>query len=526
MALTPRLELRQGQSLVMTPQLQQAIKLLQFSSVELREYVEDELSENPMLERVEDETGGDDRLAQEHGAEENSEGELVAGDLSTADDPEESAPLTGLEQMNAEDVSRESVNSLDMEDYDNIWERDSTPVSEVPGTPDFAADWGSGGTLGFEMPDMRLENMVSSGVSMRDHLLNQIQIELTNSTDRMIAVYLTDQLDECGRLPDELEATALRLGCNVNRVADVLHRVQQFDPPGIFARSLEEGWAIQLREKNRLDPAMATLLDNIELLKQHDYESLAKICRVDLDDVRDMINEIWALAHNPGELFDDVIVEPAIPDISMRLGSEGKWIVELNSDTLPKVLVNQAYFAEVSQNIRTKEEKKYVTDKLQTANWLVKSLHQRATTILKVSTEIVLQQSAFFDHGVEHLKPLVLRDIAEKIEMHESTVSRVTSNKFIDTPRGIFELKFFFTTAINTTSGSCRLSSETVRHKIKVLIDDENPDAILSDDKLVSLLKTDGVDIARRTVAKYREAMKIPSSVQRRREKKRLVALT
>ena len=525
MALTPRLELRQGQSLVMTPQLQQAIKLLQLSSVELLEYVEDELSENPMLERAEDETGGDDRLAEEHGAEESHEDESGVGDLSTADDPEENGPIIGLEQMNAEEISSESVNSLDMEEYDNIWERDPTPVSEAPGMPDAATDWGTGGTLGFENPNIGIENILSSGVSLRDHLLNQIQIELANPVDRMIAVYLTDQLDDCGRLPDELEAAAHRLGCEATRVADVLHRIQQFDPPGIFARSLEEGWAIQLREKNRLDPAMATLLDNIELLRQHDHKSLAKICHVELEDVQDMINEIWALAHNPGELYDDVIVEPAIPDVSMRRGSEGKWIVELNSDTLPKVLVNQVYFSEVSRNVRTKEEKQYVTDKIQTANWLVKSLHQRATTILKVATEIVIQQAAFFDHGVEHLKPLVLRDIADEIEMHESTVSRVTSNKFIDTPRGIFELKYFFTTAINTTSGENALSSEAVRHKIKILIDNEIPDAILSDDKLVSLLKADGVEIARRTVAKYREAMKIPSSVQRRREKKRVAAL-
>ena len=470
MALTPRLELRQGQSLVMTPQLQQAIKLLQFSSIELREYVEDKLSENPMLERAENETGGDERLAEEHGAEESREDGLVAGDLSPTDDPEESASLTSLEQMNADEISQESVNSLDMEEYDNIWERDSASVSEAPGTPDSAADWGIGGTLDFKGPNIELENTLRSGVSLRDHLLNQIQVELSNPTDRMIAVYLTDQLDNCGRIPDELDAAAHRLGCEANRVADVLQRVQQFDPPGIFARTLEEGWAIQLREKDRLDPAMATLLDNIELLIQHDYKSLAKICHVDLDDVQDMIKEIWALTHNPGEMFDDVIVEPIIPDVSMRRGAEGKWIVELNSDTLPKVLVNQAYYAEVSRSVRTKEEKQYVTDNLQTANWLVKSLHQRATTILKVATEIVIQQSAFFDHGVEHLKPLVLRDIAEEIEMHESTVSRVTSNKFIDTPRGIFELKYFFTTAINTTFGGDALSSETVRHKIKILI--------------------------------------------------------
>jgi len=531
MALAPRLEIRQGQSLVMTPQLQQAIKLLQFSSVELQEYVEGELSENPMLERDENDTGGDDRLAEEHGADEQFDQEPTDSDLTGGVDGGDAPDdLAGLDQLDGDDISRESVNALDMDEYDNIWERDSSPISEGPGTAGPSSDqgpsdWGSGGTLGFEGRDFNLEQTLGSDISLREHLLNQIQIDIEDPIDRMIASYLTDQLDEFGRIPDELEAAALRLGCEIDRVEAVLDRIQQFDPPGIFSRSLEEGWAIQLREKDRLDPAMETLLENIDLLKQHDYKTLAKLCHVDLSDIQDMINEIWALSHNPGEMFEDVIVEPAIPDVSMRRGAEGKWIVELNSDTLPKVLVNQAYYAEISQSVRTKEEKQYVTDKLQTANWLVKSLHQRATTILKVATEIVAQQSGFFDHGVEHLKPLVLRDIAEEIEMHESTVSRVTSNKFIDTPRGIFELKYFFTTAINTTYGGDALSSEAVRHKIRALIDAETPKAILSDDKLVDLLKADGVDIARRTVAKYREAMKIPSSVQRRREKKRQATL-
>ncbi len=530
MALTPRLELRQGQSLVMTPQLQQAIKLLQFSSVELQEYVEGELSENPMLERDENETGGDDRLAEEHGANEQQDAEPVDEGLADAPELAEGPDdFSGVDQLDGEDISQESVNALDMEEYDNIWERDSAPDAEgtmmaSPSGNLGPSDWGNGGSLVFEGRDFGLEQTLSNDVSLRDHLINQVQIDLADPIDRMIAIYLTDQLDEFGRIPDELEAAALRLGCDVERVEEVLHHIQQFDPPGIFARSLEECWAIQLSDKDRLDPAMETLLQNVELLKQHDYKTLTQLCHVDLSDIQDMINEIWALSHNPGEMFEDVVVEPAIPDVSMRRGGEGKWIVELNSDTLPKVLVNQAYYAEISQSVRTKEEKQYVTDKIQTANWLVKSLHQRATTILKVATEIVSQQSAFFEYGVEHLKPLVLRDIAEEIEMHESTVSRVTSNKYIDTPRGIFELKYFFTTAINTTYGGDALSSEAVRYRIRALIDAETPKTILSDDKLVDLLKADGVDIARRTVAKYREAMKIPSSVQRRREKKRQAA--
>jgi RNA polymerase sigma-54 factor len=268
---------------------------------------------------------------------------------------------------------------------------------------------------------------------------------------------------------------------------------------------------------------MAALLDNIDLLKNHDYPALCKVCQVDMEDMQDMVAELRALNHNPTEEFEHIEAQPIVPDVIMRPGVEGKWVVELNNDTLPKVLVNQAYYAEISKCVRTKDEKQYVTDKIQSANWLVKSLHQRATTILKVASEIVSQQEAFFRLGVEHLKPLILRDIAEEIEMHESTVSRVTSNKYIHTPRGIFELKYFFTSAIGSTDGGAAMSAESVKHKIKTLIDAEEPAAILSDDKIVEILNEGGVDIARRTVAKYREALKIPSSIQRRREKKRAV---
>jgi RNA polymerase sigma-54 factor len=306
----------------------------------------------------------------------------------------------------------------------------------------------------------------------------------------------------------------------------VLNRLQQLDPPGIFARSLKECWSIQLREIDRLDPAMETLLENIDLLKVHDYQMLAELCCVDFDDIEDMVSELWSLTHNPLDAFDQIVTQTVTPDVTMRPGLEGSWIVELNTTELPKVLVNNTYYAQISSKMRNKNDKKYVTDKLQWANWLVKSLHQRAATILKVASEIVSQQESFFELGVEHLKPLALRDIAKEIEMHESTVSRVTTNKYIDTPRGIFELKYFFTTAISSSNGGDYYSSEAVRHKIKTLIGEERPSSILSDDKLVELLNNDGVDIARRTVAKYREALKIPSSVHRRRLINRPTAFT
>jgi RNA polymerase sigma-54 factor len=239
-----------------------------------------------------------------------------------------------------------------------------------------------------------------------------------------------------------------------------------------------------------------------------------------------MIAEIKSLNPKPGEAFEPPLDQPVVPDVLVRRGPDGGWAIELNSDTLPRVLVNNAYYSEVSgRTAKDKKAKEYLSDCLQSANWLVRSLHQRATTILKVATEIVRQQDRFLEHGVQYLRPLVLRDIADAIGMHESTVSRVTSNKFVATPRGIFELKYFFTASIASSGGGEAHSAEAVRDRIKRLIDAEPPSAVLSDDRIVELLRDDGVDIARRTVAKYREALRIPSSVQRRREKAMLVAL-
>ncbi len=490
MAITPRLELRQGQSLVMTPQLQQAIKLLQFSNLELRDYIEEELAANPMLERDEN----DGALPEERAA------------------PEESSEAVEAES---------AADALDMQDYTNDWDEEPAPPPSQ-GSEAFA-DWGSGGDSRFMGDGFDLEQTVSQEIGLRDHLLNQINVDFADPAERLIAVFLTDQLDEAGRIPDEMPAFAEQLGCPLDKMLCVLNRLQELDPIGVFARSLPECWAIQLREKDRLDPAMATLLENVELMKLHDYAQLAKICRVDQEDVRDMIDEIAALNHHPGRAFDAELAQPIVPDVIMRQGPGGAWIVELNNEALPRVLINQHYYTEVSNAVRTKDERKFVAEKFQTANWLVKSIHQRATTILKVAAEIVKQQGAFFAHGVTQLKPLVLRDIADEIEMHESTVSRVTSNKYMLTPRGIFELKYFFTSAIQSSDGGAAHSAEAVRYRIKTLIDAEPAEDVFSDDKLVEVLRADGIDIARRTVAKYREAMNIPSSVQRRRDKRRLV---
>jgi len=303
--------------------------------------------------------------------------------------------------------------------------------------------------------------------------------------------------------------------------------MQQFDPPGILARNLAECLAIQLKALDRFDPAMAMLCRHLNLLAERRFNDLARLCGVDSADLADMIAEIRALDPKPGERFEGgAEAQPVIPDILMRQSRDGGWAIELNPDTLPRVLVNRRYYSEVSHGCRTAADREYLTERLNAANWLIRSLDQRAQTILKVATEIINQQEEFFQHGVSRLRPLVLRNIAEIIGMHESTVSRVTSNKFMSTPRGMFELKYFFSTAIPRADGGESFAAEAIRHRLKALIDDEAADDILSDDTLVEQLQGEGMDIARRTVAKYREQLGIPSSVQRRRQKNFAAAAT
>jgi RNA polymerase sigma-54 factor len=301
----------------------------------------------------------------------------------------------------------------------------------------------------------------------------------------------------------------------------VLAILQSFEPSGVCARDLAECLAIQLRERDRLDPAMAMLIRHLDLVARRDFAALRKLCGVDDEDLADMLREVRALDPKPGSAFGAAVLQPVVPDVVVRAAADGSWRIELNAETLPRVLVNQSYYARVARGSKG-EDRAYLTECLQTANWLVKSLDQRAKTILKVATEIVRQQDAFLTHGVEHLRPLNLKTVAEAIAMHESTVSRVTSNKYMATPRGLFELKYFFTAAIASSEGGEAHSAEAVRHRIRTLIDAEPADEVLSDDALVKILRDGGIDIARRTVAKYREALRIPSSVQRRREKQAL----
>jgi len=516
MALAPRLDLRHSQKLVMTPQLQQAIKLLQLSNIELTQYVEQELEQNPLLERAdgaEDDGASSGDEVGEGGGEEAGEGDSPAdGDAAQAAEPTEPTPTK------AEDA-------LDT-DYDNVWNNDSpadAPTDAV-GAGAGSDAWLSRGR-GREGDGGDLDQTIADHVSLRDHLIAQVNVDLVAPAERLVALELVELLDDSGYLIADLGEVATRLGCGRSLVDSVVSMLQRLDPPGIFARDLAECLALQLRDRNRFDPAMAALVANLELLARRDIGALLAICGVDQDDLTEMVAELRALDPKPAQRFEPSVAQPVTPDVVMRPTPKGGWIVELNSDTLPRVLVNERYYAEVSSRVRKPDEREYISERFQAANWLVKSLHQRATTILKVSSELVRQQDSFFRKGVEHLRPLVLRDIAEAIEMHESTVSRVTANKYISTPRGIFELKYFFTNSIASASGGEAHSAEAVRFRIKTLIDAESDRSVLSDDRIVDLLRGDGIDIARRTVAKYREAMRIPSSVQRRREKASQLAI-
>jgi RNA polymerase sigma-54 factor len=478
----------------MTPQLQQAIKLLQLSNLELTTFIEQELERNPLLEPDE----------RDRTVSEEPPGEI---DTRTANEPLVDS-LPGQAEETPLDV-----------DYDNTWNNDSAADGGI-GPGEGLGDWGGrGGRLDFEDGEGNYEQTVARDINLREHLTSQLNVDVIDPADRLIGLHLIEMLDEAGYLGGSLDEAADKLACPLERVEAVLARLQRFDPPGLFARSLSECLALQLKDKNRYDPAMQCLVEHLDMLARRDMSGLMRLCGIDAEDLADMITEIKALDPKPALAFDHSVAQPITPDVLMRPAPGGGWIVELNSDTLPRVLVNTRYYAKVATVARSKEEKSYLSEQFQSANWLVKSLHQRATTILKVASELVRQQEAFFHKGIQYLRPLVLRDIAGAISMHESTVSRVTANKYIATPRGIYELKYFFTQAIAGSDGGEAHSAESVRHRIKTLIDNEATNDILSDDRIVDILKSEGIDIARRTVAKYREAMHISSSVQRRREK-------
>jgi RNA polymerase sigma-54 factor len=505
MALSQRLEFRQTQALVMTPQLMQAIKLLQLSSLDLAAYVEGELERNPLLERANDDDEGPAAAAEpENSASEGEEDSAGAADWIGED----------------METSRTSMEQGLGTELENVFPDDGGEKNPAPENPPPAySEWSGAGSRSGDDSTYNLEAFVTAEITLAAHLTEQMALAISEPAGRMIAQYLINMVDEAGYLTGDLDSVAAKLGAPRADVEAVLAILQTFDPSGVCARNLTECLAIQLRDRDRFDPAMQKLVGHLDLLAKRDLAALRRLCGVNDEDLADMIAEIRNLNPKPGLAFGSTMVQPIVPDVYVRAAPDGSWQVELNSDTLPKVLINQRYYAQVSKTTHKDSDKSYLADRLQTATWLVRALDQRAKTILKVSGEIVRQQDAFFANGVQYLRPLNLKTVADAIGMHESTVSRVTANKYMATTRGIFELKYFFTASIAAADGGEAHSAEAVRHRIRQLIDAETAGDVLSDDTIVDRLREAGVDIARRTVAKYREAMRIPSSVQRRREK-------
>jgi RNA polymerase sigma-54 factor len=485
MALTAKLVMRQSQSLVMTPQLLQAIKLLQFSNLDLTAFIEEELERNPVLERADD-------------------------------SPRPPALYGGIDPAGRSTGEGSNEASLGTELADSF-DDDRTMVPSGLGL--LASSWSGPSGGNGDGAAANLETYIAAPTNLKDHLEMQLGLATAGAADRLTGQVLIDSIDENGYFTGSLDEIAARLHAPLEQAERMLRLIQGFDPSGVGARDLAECLAIQLRERDRFDPAMQALVGHLDLLAKRDFAALRKICKVDEEDIFDMLGEIRRLDPKPGRAFGGGSIAPVLPDVIVRPVPGGSWHVELNTDVLPRLVVNHSYTTRVGKG--KEADRNFISACCRTANWLTKSLEQRARTILKVSSEIVRQQDGFLAHGVEYLRPLDLKTIAEAVGVHESTVSRVTSNKYMATPRGLFELKYFFMAPIAAHDGGAAHSAESVRFRIKQMIDQESPCQILSDDAIVIRLKEANIDIARRTVAKYRESLKIPSSVERRREKAR-----
>ena len=508
MALSAKLQLRQSQSLVMTPQLMQSIKLLQMTHGELAQFIDEEIERNPLL--VRDETG--------EGPPEQTERRNSLADKADSDSSA-NMPDDGLLSSDLETNSGSIAGNLDTS-LENVFPDDPGISDKL--TADLQSQWKSapaGRVARADGDDFSLEAVAAAKMTLRDHVQAQIALTLSDNVDLIIAGELADTLDEAGYMRGECAEIAERLGVGLERVDAVLKQCQTFDPTGLFARDLAECLGIQLAERDRLDPAMKAFVDNLQLLAKRDFAALKKICGVGEDDLVDMLGELRALDPKPGTVFTSATAAEITPDVTVAPAADGSWAIELNPEALPRVLIDQQYYKRVFSSVPS-EDQDFLSTCLNDANWLTRSLDQRAKTIMKVAGEIVRRQDAFLLHGISHLKPMTLKTVADAISMHESTVSRVTANKYMATQRGVFELRYFFSQAISAGDDGEAHSSSAVRHRISELIDAESPKTVLSDDAIVDILKKENIDIARRTVAKYREAMNIPSSVQRRREKR------
>lgn len=493
----PKLELRQGQSLVMTQALQQSIKLLQCNSLELREFVEQALEENPFLSQEEPDANEQSDSQQESVLQENSDEPREANfnsDENFSSDMQESESWDDSENIETDYLRHEQSSSSSSSSYDG--EDDTRSIDDNP----------------------------ANGISLREHLLNQLQVDVHEPAKRIIGAHLIDLVDDAGYIKEDLAPLCETFGVEMKEIDEVLAILQGFDPVGICARSLSDCLSLQLKEKNRLDPAMQKLLANLNLLADSKFDELQKKCGVDKEDLREMIGEIRKLNPKPGSGFIHEVSQTLEPDIFVRRLPDGNWHIELNMNNFPRIMVNKRFYKKVTSKTKNKKDKDYLSEQFGTANWLVRALEQRAQTMLKVASELVKQQDAFFRLGVRYMKPMTLKDIAAATGYHESTISRVTNGKYLLCPRGTFELKYFFTSALARAQGGGEdFSSQTVKHFISEMISKESADKILLDDDIVELLKERNITVARRTVAKYREALGIASSPKRKREKLHII---
>jgi len=507
MAFSQKLALRQSQSLLMTPQLSQSIKLLTMSNIELAAFIETELEKNPFLELERPRSGREEPPAPpaETNAGDRKELNLDSGLETDARKIGEELG-TDVENTFPDDPSLQPSRHKagDVEDRFQV-SREGLQTSVAR-----SAD------------DVSLCDLAPHRLTLAEHLHQQLAISAAPVQIHALATHIIDLLDESGYLRESADDLAGRLAVELADIETALGLVQGLEPCGVGARELSECLALQLADRGRLDPAIQTVLDNLDLLAKRDFVTLSRLSGLDMEDLTDILSEIRGLEPRPGTLFSDTDIAQVSPDVIVTEASDGSWRVELNAETLPRVLVNNTYVSEVGKQVGNQKDRDFVAECMQNANWLTRSLDQRAQTILKVAREVVKMQDSFLIDGVRGLKPLTLQMVADEIEMHESSVSRVTTGKYMLTPRGMFELKYFFTTAIAATDDGETHSSEAVRDRIKGLIDSETAKTVLSDDAIVNALEDSGIRIARRTVAKYRDAMQIPSSVQRRREKRAL----
>lgn len=513
------LNLKQAQQLVLTPQMQQSLKILQLSSLDLETYLEEELEKNPLLEKESEEINETEQSQDGENNPEISE----AQEENIDEKPEKELPeKDSFEKDSFENLSSEKFQqneALDTEDY-RAGESDEDFTAKDYGDSDYIK------TSNYENSDNDAGSIIEKNYSgektLKEHLLEQINLDFTENAEKIIASYLLEMLDGKGylaseNLDKEIEIIAKKLDCAVSEINQVIQKLQKLDPPGVFARNLEECLRIQLKENNRLDPLIEVLLSNLPLLAKGEVQKLKKLCNVSDEELSEMIDEIKSLNPRPASSFSEELPATKIPDLYLVKNS-GVWSVELNQDIMPKLRVKSDYYKKVKSGKIKEEHKEYLNQNLSTANFIIRAISQRYDSILKVSQAIVDFQTEFFDKGINYLKPLTMKQIADKVELHESTVGRVVANKYIATPRGVLELKYFFTNALTSNYSENDISTQTAKNLIKELIEKETD--VLSDDDIAKSLNDKGINIARRTVAKYREALHIPTSADRKRAKR------